>query len=128
MSAFICNDKHIGQLALYYVKHLPTWSSNTLTAQDIANKLLATNIESVNHRYDSNEPLRACKMPKHLKVKYPSHIISMCNCMNYQSSELPEWEDTSSYQLIQGIREAAISALCDSAKDKEGTAPWEYEG
>ena len=123
MSAFICNDDHIGQLALFHVANRMNWSDDKHSAQEIADMLLDANIRSVNYRYDDEDQPTGvpCKLPHTLKVTDTVHIINMCGCLDYQSCELPDWKETDAYELLQGIRETAIRNL-----NGMDNAPWEY--
>lgn len=41
----------------------------------------------------------------------PVQVIKACDCLEYQSCEHPEWEQSEACKLLKAIREAAIGAL-----------------
>lgn len=117
MSAFVCNDKHIAELALYYADQTGE------DAQEVADTLKDANIRAVNFRYDINDPIEPCELPQAASVGNPVHIIKMCNCLNYQSAELSEWADEDAYHIILAV----IAFACSNLHGYDD-APWEYMG
>lgn len=150
MSAFICDQEHIKQLALYaaapgrraihpeYFRHpglkpLADGTQNSTgnsAATFYANILYRENFRSVEARYPEDAPFGQLGQPDaititRLDVQDPAlsaaDIISMCNCLEYQSCETDDWASTAAYELLAAIRKKAISML----PGMDG-AYWEY--
>lgn len=82
MSAFICSDFHIMAVSLVVARHFKT------DAQDLANKLKAINIESVNYRYNEKTPKRKCKITRIVGMVFSaSDIEKLIACWDYQACE-----------------------------------------
>lgn len=105
-------------------------------ASAYADILYAENVRSVLHRYP-NDTLDSApgpmEKPEHIRVSMrdmvspayrlrPLAILKMCDCLDYQSCETDDWEDTPAYRLLNSIRRAAIREL----PGYDG-APWDYE-
>lgn len=146
MSAFLCSEKHIKQLAIYaaqrgthgarvdprYLKKLPQAlkeeeGANLATAY--ATVLLWENQRSLAARYPDDEkgPDGSIKVSER---EYSNHeaiptvaIMKMANCYGYQACETDDYADTAAAEIIRAIKEHAISEL-PGYED----APWgEYE-
>ena len=82
MSAFICSDFHIMVISTEVSKHFG------IDCQELADKLKAINIESVNYRYNEKTPKRKCKVNGSIdRVFTARDIASLINCLDYQSCE-----------------------------------------
>lgn len=147
MSAFICDQEHIKQLALYaapvgrraihpeYFRHpdLKTLADPTIdwTANSVitfyANILYRENFRSVGARYPEDakaseaDTITITRSDVRDDALSAVDIISMCNCLEYQSCETDDWESTAAYELLAAIRKKAISALPGM-----DDAYWEY--
>ena len=122
-----------------YVEGLPDaaleWDGVKL-ATAYANILYQQNIASVRARYPSdkwsdlpgpiNKQLNIVVTGKdacsgaYLGLK-PVDILKMCDCLEYQSCESDDWEQTLAFRLLNHIRRAAIRSLAGYEK-----APWDY--
>lgn len=123
MSAFICTNKHINTIVSYGVHHdasvylegpsgrkyLEFFKKDPV---QIFNILTKANVDSVNHRYSE------CEVPAKDKFKAeavafisPVQIIKLCDCFDYQSNEVDNYEDTVAANIIQSIRARAIDNL-----------------
>lgn len=91
MSAFICSDEHIATIAVRYAELI---DGRQLDAQEIANQLLAINIASVNYRYDEDTKVEPCDLDACTNADLSfSDLIALCECLDYQSCELPEYSN-----------------------------------
>lgn len=104
-------------------------------ASAYANILYAANIRSVSVRYPNDkydELPGPIEKPDEITVTHrhtnhvnwvlePVQILKMCDCLEYQSCEAEDWEQTTAYNLLHQIRKAAIRAL-QGYED----APWDY--
>lgn len=100
-----------------------------------ADVLYQENIRSVRHRYPSDtwdslpgpcvKPLRLIVdssdfLDQRLRVS-SINILSMLNCLDYQSCEPEDWTSTTAHALLQAIKYAAIRVL-----PGYGDAVWEF--
>lgn len=84
MSAFVCSDFHIATMAQYVVHS--TNIDTELSIQDLANKLKAINIASVNYRYNEKTRKSKCNIKK-TKVITSDDFAALFSCWSYQSCE-----------------------------------------
>lgn len=118
MSAFICCDEHISAIVGWYVTkgqevNYENRQKTREQMQELGQILLDENIRSVNHRYNENEPTEAFTLLDTF-VSYPLSpidIIKACNCLDYQSCETPDYEQTLAHKLLGEIISAACRAL-----------------
>lgn len=103
MSAFICSDKHIIELAIF--------AGDTLNASPlvVANELKRENLKSVNFRYRENTRFQPFKLsafdPKHVRQYSYADIVALCDCLEYQSCEHGEdWYSSVGYSFLRMIR------------------------
>ncbi len=100
MSAYICSDRHIATIVVAYGRLIGDDFNN----QAFANTLLAENIRSVNYRYKENTPIEPCDLSDHeADARTPPELVAMCECLDYQSCEHPEWETSNAHQLLELI-------------------------
>jgi len=119
MSAFICSNAHITALATYATKHGLTKYST----QAVAKSLFAQNVASVNHRYDetNNVKFRMHKGASEYPFS-PIQIIKAAQCLDYQSCELDDWQDSFECRLLGAITAHALDTIgapitdCDVSK------------
>lgn len=100
-----------------------------------ADVLYRENIRSVLTRYPKDTIESApgpIKKPAHITVTARDHctaalrlpavaLLKMLDCLEYQSCESDDWENTVAYRLLNAIRRAAIRAI-PGYED----APWDY--
>lgn len=118
MSAFVVNTKHIDALLnwaarqdnLYYF-----WQKTARyfgrEVEDIGNILLKANYASVNYNYSENIKAPDYVFHYHKAQFKPVDIIKACNCLDYQSCEVPNWRDTEACRIIETIKDHAITQL-----------------
>lgn len=148
MSAYVCNPEHIAALAAYAAKGgandshaIHEWRKpNPLeTARSVAEQLLLTNIAAVETRYpdcagtdDFPGPnLTRAEMltlaDKYAQRYFFGHqftaveILKLCDCYDYQASELADYETSLAARQITWIRAAVIRQL-----PGYDTAAWEW--
>ena len=127
MSAFLCSEKHIAVLADFANKHdiyLNTRYDPDATniPSDIAKAMAKANIKSVDHRYPDNADkladklfIQACgseagQFGKH-KQYTPVEIIKAAQCLDYQSCEHDEWEQSNVKALLDHVISKATTML-----------------
>ncbi|GHJ45862.1 hypothetical protein Cs7R123_32040 [Catellatospora sp. TT07R-123] len=89
------------------------------TAGQVGAMLLATNRDSVNHRYDETEI-----EPPYLFTRVPGDpdpvvVLKAVDCYEYQSCEHPGWRDSQAREFCDALRALAISRLPGYRR-----APW----
>lgn len=119
MSAWLCSDKHIFELAKYYVEKCQTYSSNKMSFKEAAEELYNENCNSLLARYGDEYP--AIKVPMNYvpTVKNIFALAKQVHCYEYQSCEHDGWEDSKAYAMCQAIKEG----LLRNHPDYED-APW----
>lgn len=132
MSAYVVNDATINAIVTYAAsidaRYYQQGVIRTVMGdeQRIAGLLYTANVESVNCRYGEDDPsdpftfrpVPASRISTDAK-QVPLFVLSLCNCLEYQSCELPQWETTLAKAILTGIREAVIRQLPGIDK-----APW----
>ncbi len=130
MSAFIVNEYHISQLIRYGSHRDVSMCVNGVFDRRMSGKeqelmaiLVKANFESVNHRYEENTPaMPGAYAPDFERVLSPVQVIKACNCYDYQSCEIDNYETTDAAKNIEAIRSRAINALPGYEE-----AEWEIE-
>lgn len=84
MSAFVCSDYHIATMAQFIYYNTPI--DTKLDVQQLANKLKAININSVNYRYNEKTRKSKCNIKK-TKVITANDFAALFSCWAYQSCE-----------------------------------------
>lgn len=149
MSAFICNPEHIGLIAAWATKvdsviYSLVGDTKKDTAIRVAEILARENIASVAYRYpndkegerpgpmcDTDEDIvkEACFWAeKYLEEGIPLDvapltIAKLTACLQYQSCEHPEWEQSAARNQANYINEHILRTLPGYAR-----APWEWYG
>lgn len=123
MSAFICSEKHVNTIVSYaaendisvYIKAASGqryWHSVKKDPILIAKILKQANVDSVNHRYnESDKPSRAKYKPEATAFISPIQIVKLCNCFDYQSCEVDDYDDSDAARIINSIRSNAITNI-----------------
>ena len=81
MSAFICSDKHIATIAYNVGSHFE------IEPQELANKLKAINIDSVNFRYREKTRKSKCNISDYLTIQNRYDIAGLISCWVYQACD-----------------------------------------
>ena len=121
MSAFIVNHDHISALVTGFARHHYDRLSRD-EATELGQLLLIENSRSVAYRY--NEPVdedwRDYRFEQ-IDVKQIVHLLKMLDCLEYQSNERPDYEESIAYKKLMQMRKTLIRAL-PGYED----GPWEY--
>lgn len=80
MSAFLCSDNHIRSIATVVGSYFE------IDITQLADKLKAINIHSVNYRYDENSRKAKCKGLHNTELTFDD-IAKLIDSFNYQSCE-----------------------------------------
>lgn len=114
MSAFIVSDNHIHAVvaaAAHFDAYLPNLKLRDIDdRQKLGQILVDANYESVNYRY------KAKYEPPVYRIRFttppdPIQAIKAIDCLDYQSCEVPDWESTEAFKILERIKSAAIAHL-----------------
>lgn len=135
MSAFICSKDLFVALACFaatgrngsfnvdprYLKHPSNKAALALIgeytpeglATHYAQWLYEANARSVDHRYnETNDREKIVIRDIAEGTDVPALVIlKACNCLDYQSCEPDDWEQSPAYEILRRIKDAAIHAL-----------------
>lgn len=81
------------------------------SADVVGQILLAENYRSVNYRYDEEEIDTLYHYRKPRIVADPVQVLKAIRCLEYQSCEHPEWEQSEAWAFLQALQGFAINAL-----------------
>ena len=133
MSAYIVDPRTIDYLVQWGARHRSVVRDgervrlDDIPQNELGQILMTENVRSVRTRYpqDSADTLpgpvnqkrvwRYHFQPVPHQMLKPAWVIKACDCLDYQSCETDDWRETLAYQIVQAIRESAISALTDDA-------------
>lgn len=107
MSAFLCSDKHFAVVA----KHLFVTED---AQQFFADHLKRENIKSVNYRYNERARFRkvnlAAATPDDVQTYTIHDILSLLECVEYQSCEHPDRNEVPSVLAMRCLRAQGADA------------------
>ena len=119
MSAYICGPQLFVTLGLYGSLNAGSYLQD---ANETANLLYQENIRSVKHRYprvpDDQLP-GPIDRPAHITVKSEDRlktvaamkVLRLCDELEYQSCETPDYYQTEAFMALHLIRKAAVRNL-----------------
>lgn len=119
MSAFVVSKKHVAALANFAVRQkvwIGTHSAGPGDFESIYTTLAKENVRSVCHRYEDEKPeayddfLKPAGRGKHV-VDSPVAVIKLAQCLDYQSCETDDWQETQACKILKAIINKAIDCL-----------------
>lgn len=139
MSAFVVHPSHVGLLAAAAAIKVYDLKGEYF-AQRLAEHMMQENINSVLYKYqDIKKDVEfykkngkrfvelAMRYARHYLKNFPDwikdcDIYNMSACINYQSCEHPEWEQSTAYSVVTRLKEQFVHAeYCENP-----TVSWEY--
>lgn len=138
MSAYVLHPSHVGLLAAAVAIKVYDLKEEYF-AQRLAEHMMTENINSVLYRckhigedvkfYKENKRRlvdRAKQYAAYYIANFPDwindcDIYNMAGCLDYQSCEHPEWEQSTAYSIVQ-----KTLWQYDHAKNREAMVEWEY--
>lgn len=106
MSAFVCSDEHIGEIAAF---------AESGDEQAVGQLLLAENIKSVEHRYPDMKHNDFTFVPlQPFQRRYasdPIQILKLIASLRYQSCEHPDYYRSEAYAALVAIEQKVIRKL-----------------
>ena len=130
MSAFVVSDSHINAIVRWSCEHnITIWHGNPSNKfsvagneQQTAELLFAENVKSVNYRYKESSDTTGIIYDLFAPTLLPIEVIKACDCLEYQSCEHPEWDESLACKLLKEIQRTAITGLAGYGK-----ARWEIK-
>ncbi len=125
MSAWLCNEEHIYEIAHHYVAHVV---ATTMSVDKVAKILYDANVESLVSRYDDNKEDMPMEVLSHYRpiVIDTMHMAKLVGCFEYQACEYAGWEDSEAHAICMRIMES-FNLPEDYRKTKEyAVAPWDF--
>lgn len=120
MSAYICSDEQFTLVVTAWNKHTEH-TYNTPLLLELANTLKKENIRSVNYRYNERTrcyKLKATDIDAAYKHPLPSieQTIQWLRCIDYQSCECPDYENTKAFALNMKMQQNLLMMLVGSRR------------
>ena len=121
MSSYIVDKEHIEQIVLYAYKLKGVNSLNYYHKKEriifesvgnVAEELSKANCEGVNYRYDENyKPYDFDLSYGNLHVKNPLQVIQLIRCLEYQSCDNPNYDNSLGNTILKTITEHIVSYM-----------------
>jgi hypothetical protein len=110
MSAWLCSDKHIFELAKYYVEQCQRYSSSKISFREAAEILYTENCNSLRARYDDDE-FEVINVPVNYvpTVRNIFALAKLVDCYSYQACEHDEWEESRAKEMCDSIKYHLLS-------------------
>lgn len=122
MSAWLCSDEHIFEMAHYYIEHCQKWSGGVMSFKDAAELLYNENLESLAARYGDEYPPIVVPQDYEPVVENIFHMAKMVGCYEYQSCEHDAWKESTAKEMCETI----LYYLMSNHPDYDA-APWGFE-
>lgn len=122
MSAWMCSDRHLFELAAFYVEKCQQYEREKLSFQDAARILYDENVKSLQYRYDDSEDdFDMFNPPIAYKRTIDNHIVlfKQIMCYEYQACEDPGWENSRAKKMCDTMQYWVIASHPDY-----DVAPW----
>jgi hypothetical protein len=140
MSSYIVDKEHIEQIVLYVYKLKGIDSLNYYHNKErkefnsmgnIAEELSKANCEGVNYRYkDNNNPYSFDDLSiSNLKVKNPLQVIQLIRCLEYQSCDSPNYENSLANTILKTMIDHIVSYMIQHECELHATESyklWDY--
>jgi hypothetical protein len=111
------SDLHLNAIVAYASRHAGSVRINneriniTGNEQRIIDILETANKESLHVRYGDDDVATGIKYKMTDKYQSPMQIIKLCNCFNYQASDVNDYERTPAATITNAIIKSAIYNL-----------------
>lgn len=140
MSSYIVDKEHIEQIVLYVYKlqgfDLLSYYHKGKRKEfdslgDVAKELSIANCEGVNYRYEeNNNPYSFDDLSiGNLKVKNPLQVIQLIRCLEYQSCDSPNYENSLAKTILKTITDHIVSYMIQHECELHSTETyklWDY--
>lgn len=121
MSAFVVSDAHINAIVNFTLICAPAYKLSGYSFQGeyhewpspekLGQILLDENVRSVNARYSNKTEPDTFVFKRTWKAVSAVTMLKALDCLDYQSCESSDWEDTLAYRLIEVMRQWTIGRL-----------------
>ena len=119
MSAWLCSDKHIFELAKYYAEKCQSYSSNKISFKEAAQILYDENCKSLEACYGETQDPIFIPINYAPTVRNIFALAKLVDCYSYQACEDDGWEASKANEICQSIKHHLLSNHPDYEK-----APW----
>ena len=140
MSSYIVDKEHIEQIVLYVYKLKGIDSLNYYhnkervqfdSVGNVAEELSKANCKGVNYRYeDNNQPYSFDDLSiGNLKIKNPLQVIQLIRCLEYQSCDNPNYENSLANSILKTITDHIVSYMIQHECELHSTESyklWQY--
>lgn len=140
MSSYIVYKEHIEQIVLYVYKLKGIDSLNYYHNKEriefdslgnVAKELSTANCEGVNYRYkDNNKPYSFDDLSiGNLKLKNPLQVIQLIRCLEYQSCDIPNYENSLANTILKTMIDHIVSYMIQHECELHATESyklWDY--
>ncbi len=110
MSAFLCSDTHIFELAKYYVDNCQQFANKRLTFREAADVLYKANCESLGSRYGDEEFEEQVAPELYRPTITNIHVMAkQVDCFSYQACEFDGWEKSAAHEMCDSIKYNLLS-------------------
>ena len=130
MSAFIVEHEHIDALLTFvqenevrlYAFNRPELTNANMTL--VGRELLSENVRSVCHRYpDATPDAETYTFQRFAIPLTPIEALKASHCLDYQSCEHDEWQESLAYATLQDINRACWTKILHGNAEYD-RAPW----
>jgi len=124
MSAFIVSHKHIDALVSAMLDaRMSYWDGHNrvyvtrANAEETGRILLSENVRSVLYRYggrigdDERQAATSYRFAYAVRPRSPVQVIKAVHCLDYQSCETEDWENSIAWRICQAIMANVTSRL-----------------
>ena len=129
MSAWLCNESHLYEMAHYYVENCQKYvqAINKMDVEKVVTILWEANLDSLNYRYDDDIEENKISREKlsHYRpiVTNIFHMAKLVGCYEYQSCENEKrWDVSKAKQICKDITDGLLT----NSDDYE-SAPWGFD-
>jgi len=113
MTAIIVSDYDINIIATFGERyHVLNFRGVSMTGEEIASALHSANVDSINYRYNKNNPVNYTGRYKAVIVNYkPMDVVRLCDYLYYQSCEDPSYPTSLAKKILDRIRGDAFQEI-----------------
>lgn len=129
MSAWLCNEEHIYEIAFHYVRNCQQYvqPQNTKSVPQVVKILWKANNDSLAARYGDDVVSMNVLNDYKPMVNNIFHMAKLVDCYEYQSCEFDEWEESDAKKICTAVTESLLSNNPEYEAAPWGFHPDEYK-